>query len=294
MVVTFRAYVPRSEDAIHVREFLMRINESNMETSRFLWGAWEWAVTHGARDKKHEHRIGLWEENRKIVALATYELGLGEAILITGHGYDELKPELVRYAKERLHDEGSLWISIQDEDGLLQRAAFEAGLRPTQKVERIAKIEIARTEEPSLPPGFHFVSLADDWDWEQYNQVMWRGFNHEGEAPDDETEIDGRREMLSSSAIIPELIISIANEEGEYVAHCGVWYEPGERYSYIEPVATRPDYRKQGLGKAVVYEAIRRSGALGAKEAIVSSDQQFYYNIGFVPFRTWTRWQITT
>jgi len=46
-----------------------------------------------------------------------------------------------------------------------------------------------------------------------------------------------------------------------------------------------------GLGKAAVLEAIRRSGVLGARQAVVGSSLQFYYNIGFYPIHTETWWE---
>lgn len=51
--------------------------------------------------------------------------------------------------------------------------------------------------------------------------------------------------------------------------------------AYVEPVATVPEHRKRGLAKTVVYEACSRAHALGAKRAIVLSDQAFYFRIGF-------------
>jgi len=71
-----------------------------------------------------------------------------------------------------------------------------------------------------------------------------------------------------------------------------MWYRPGDFYCYVEPVATDPDYRKIGLGKAAVLEAARRCGKLGAKQAVVGSNQQFYYNIGFYPVYTMTYWEL--
>ncbi len=91
--------------------------------------------------------------------------------------------------------------------------------------------------------------------------------------------------------INPELMMAVVSPEGNYVAHCGMWYRPDDSYCYVEPVATDPEYRKMGLGKAVVLEAIRRCGRLGAKQAVVASRQQFYYNIGFTPIYTATWWE---
>jgi predicted N-acetyltransferase YhbS len=69
-----------------------------------------------------------------------------------------------------------------------------------------------------------------------------------------------------------------------------MWYDQEAGFAVIEPVATDPDYRKMGLGKAVVLEGIGRTGELGAKTALVGSSQQFYYSIGLRPFSTATIW----
>ena len=70
-----------------------------------------------------------------------------------------------------------------------------------------------------------------------------------------------------------------------------MWYDPEVGYAVVEPVATDPDYRRMGLGKAAVLEGIKRVGKLKAKTALVGSSQQFYYSIGFRPFDTSTIWE---
>jgi len=56
-----------------------------------------------------------------------------------------------------------------------------------------------------------------------------------------------------------------------------MWYTPDIDYAVVEPVATDPDYRRMGLGKAVVLEGVRRCFAEGANTIYVGSGQQFYY-----------------
>ena len=73
---------------------------------------------------------------------------------------------------------------------------------------------------------------------------------------------------------------TFAIAEGEYCAHCGLWYTEGDS-AYVEPVVTLPQHRKQGLAKAAIYEGCNRARTLGAKRATVLSDQVFYYRIGF-------------
>ena len=295
MSVTFRNYSPEpffTEDYRKVRDFLIQINSEKICNPRMSWEAWEWAVTHGGRDQNNLDKIGLWENNGKLVALATYECPLGEAFLIVDEAYSYLKSELVTYAKKALHNNGKLKLLISDIDSELQRAAIKQGFRPTQQCDRISTLNIDMLQSYSLPEGFSFTSMADNWNWYQYNRVMWRGFNHEGMPPFDHESISIRKQMLSSPMINPELVIAVVAPDGNYVSHCGAWYRPNDFCCGIEPVATDPEYRKIGLGKAAVLEAINRCGKLGAKQAMVGSDQQFYFNIGFYPTHILTHWEL--
>ena len=66
-----------------------------------------------------------------------------------------------------------------------------------------------------------------------------------------------------------------------FVSFCGTWYEPVNKFAYVEPMATDPDYRRLGLGRAAVWGGIRRCAVLGATVAYVGSDLDFYKAIGF-------------
>ena len=295
MSVVFRNYNPKplfSDDYVKIRNFLKRINAKKLSTPNFLWGAWEWEITHGGLDRDNLGKFGLWEDKGVVVAIAIYEMPLGDGLIFIDDEYRSLIPETIAYAKKSLHDNGKLRILIDDGDYDFSRCAVEYGFRPTQNKWDSSALDINMLQSYSLPDGFSFVSMADDWNWQQYNRVMWRGFDHQGKASHDEITIMERKKMLSSPMIIPELIVAVTAPDGNYVSHCGMWYEAGDFYCYVEPVVTDPEYRKMGLGKAVVLEGIRRSGNLGAKQAVVGSKQQFYYNIGFYPIYTGTWWEL--
>jgi hypothetical protein len=48
---------------------------------------------------------------------------------------------------------------------------------------------------PAIPlsEGFRVQSLADECSWVKIHRVLWRGFNHRGEPPEDM--LDERRQM---------------------------------------------------------------------------------------------------
>jgi predicted N-acetyltransferase YhbS len=142
-----------------------------------------------------------------------------------------------------------------------------------------------------LPGGFRLKSLQENNDLHKIHRVLWRGFDHEGEPSPDGME--GRRKMQSGFNFCKDLTIVVEAPDGQFVSYAGTWYEPINRYAYVEPVATDPDYRRRGLGRAAVLEGIRRCGALGATIAYVGSDLAFYRALGFVPIYTcqcWTKY----
>jgi GNAT superfamily N-acetyltransferase len=155
------------------------------------------------------------------------------------------------------------------------------------------KLEIPDPFPPiSIPSGFRLKSLADECDWRKINRVLWRGFDHEGEPDESEEELESRRKMFDTPKGRRDLkiVVEAPAPGGPFVAFCGMFYEPTHQYAYVEPVATDPEYRRLGLGKAAVLEGIRRCGALGAKVAYVGSDLEFYKATGFTKVYTSECW----
>ncbi len=139
----------------------------------------------------------------------------------------------------------------------------------------------------SLPDGFSVTSCMDEKDINKYIRVVWNGFENEGEPPIFDNDYDKPlRENWKE-----ELSVFIKAPDGDYVAHCGMWYEEGEKTAYIEPVCTVAEYRNKGLAKIAVYESMKRCSKLGAKRAIVISNQEFYYKIGFKVSSTYFFWE---
>lgn len=277
-------------DYYAVCDFLIRINQEKIIYPNFLWARWTWMISRPVDDEDQRNLIGLWKDNGKIVALATFELDFGEVFIIIDPDYHFLLSDIISYSEEYLSSDNKLNIFIPDNDRKSQRLALKRGYIPTQYREPIAVLDIYQDLDYILPNNYRIISMADEWDFYKYNRVMWRGFDHDGEPDDKKEDIDFRKTMLSSPHIIPELIIAVQSPDGHYASHCGLWYKEGTDYAYVEPVVTDPDHRKRGLGKACVMEAVKRAGKMGAKEAIVCSSQQFYYNMGFYPIASDTMW----
>ena len=297
MSIQFRNYTHDSgftADFHAVRKFLVRINQKNPIQYGFEWGRWEWAFSLPYLDTSSLSKIGIWERDGKIVSLVTYEQGPGSVYFCVDQEYNFLKTEMLLYAGDNLCDaEGKLKVLINNTDREMQKIAAKNGYKPTQDTETNAVLDIeADNLEFALPPGYALISLAEDYDLVKFNRVLWRGFNHQGEPPSSEEDLAERKRSISGPDLNPELCILVVSPGGEYASYCGMWYHKNTEYALVEPVATDPEYRKLGLGKAAVLEAIGRCGRLGAKQAYVGSSQQFYYQIGFHPLPASTFWEV--
>ncbi|MEA3375466.1 MAG: GNAT family N-acetyltransferase [Chloroflexota bacterium] len=140
-----------------------------------------------------------------------------------------------------------------------------------------------------LPAGFRLKTLAEDNDLHKVDRVLWRGFGHGDEPPEDG--IRDREFMQSAPSFREDLNVVVEAPDGSLVAYCGMWLEPLHAIAYVEPVATDPDYRRMGLGRAAVLEGLRRSGAMGARTACVGSAMPFYRSLGFQELYNRSAWE---
>lgn len=289
-------YYEGFEDFLAVSAFLVNNFQPGNRDGNWLQPTWEYMHTHPYLDEEALSRIGIWEDGAEIVAVAHYEHRLGEAFFELHPSYGYLKQEMLDFAEKHLFgltDLGGKFLNVYANDF---DSAFEALLK-SRRYERYEKRDrpMASFSIPSpfpgvaVPEGFRLKSLAEDNDLKKIHRVLWRGFDHPGEPPEDG--IEDRKKMQSGPNFRRDLTIVVEAPDGSFASFCGMWFESTNKISYIEPVATDPDYRRRGLGKAAVLEGIRRCGALGATVAFVGSAMRFYLDMGFEKLFTAHCWK---
>ncbi len=283
------------EDFPAISDFLYGLYRPRNQDGNWFQPIWEYAYTHPGYDAEAVPRFGIWEDEGTMVAVSLYELRLGEAFFQIHPAYAHLKPEMLAYAERHLTgttDQGKRYLKtyVNDWD-----TAFEDVMRSRDyKMEPASHRPMSQFVIPDpfppirLPDGFRLKSLADDNDLAKIDRVLWRGFNHSGEPPADGT--IGRKKMQSGPHFRKDLTIVVEAPNGAFVAFGGLWFDPVNRFGYVEPVATDPDYRRMGLGTAAVLEGIRRCGELGATVAYVGTDMPFYLEMGFKKLFTLNCW----
>jgi predicted N-acetyltransferase YhbS len=285
MDITYRQYLS-TDDFKLVSDFLIANFQPGNKDGNWLQPAWEYMHSHPGLDESSLDRIRIWENSGEIVGVTHYESRLGEAFFQVHPSYTNLKPAMLDYAEKDLYgetDDGGRYVRayVNDFDLEFEALVRSRGYIGAKRYARpVSQLTIPQSfPQIHLPEGFRIKSLADENNLRKINRVLWRGFNHAGEPP--EEEIEGRKKMQSTPNFRKDLTIVIESPTGDFVSFCGMWYEPTNRIAYVEPLATDPDFRRMGMGKAAVWEGIRRCGALGATVVFVGSDQKFYRSIGF-------------
>jgi ribosomal protein S18 acetylase RimI-like enzyme len=287
-MITERKYEGQN-DYWAVSAFLKRHHREGNLDGNWLEPIWEYMHGHPMLDEPALDKIRIWEAGGEIVAVANYETSPGEAFFQFHPGYRHLREEMLDYAEQNLYgvseEDGRRYLNayVNDYDKEFQTLVQGRGYQKKEDWKRpLYRFDITDPfPEITLPEGYCLKSLADEPDWGKVHKVMWQGFNHGpvGEITDEDRE--ERRKMFETVNARLDLKIVAAAPNGDFGAICGMFYDAENHYGYVEPVATDPEYRRMGLGKAAVLEGIRRCGALGATVAYVGSDQAFYQAIGF-------------
>ena len=294
MGVRRRAFRPA--DVADVGDFLVSCYQPDNQDGNWLRPAWDYMHSHPNLQESFLHLIAVWEDGGDIVGVVHFLDRPGTAHFQFHPDYPGLKPEMLAYAQKNLpglNEKGDRQLTVYSDDFDL---AFE-NLLPREGFNHIAEndrvdsrlVIPAEIPAPELPDGFRIKSLAEDNDLQKIHRVMWRGFDHPGEPP--EEGIQWRVKMQSSPNFRKDLTLVVENPQEDFVVFCGMWIVPENRYGLIEPLATDPDFRRMGLARAAVWEGIRRCREEGAEVIYVGSDQPFYLSLGFEVLHKTHCWQ---
>ncbi len=284
-MITMRNY-QWPEDFEKVGDFIKNNLGGRYKSTNWTQARWEYMHYHPYMDYNQLYFISIWEDADQIVAVIHFELALGDVYLEVKEGYEHLKKAMIEYAEAHLSiDKKSggqrLRVYVNDFDEELKALLTKRGYcmkHPVAEAESTFDIPESM-DDAILPDGYTLKGLDEENDLVKLDRLIWRGFNHEGEPPEDN--IDGRKQMQSSPNYDMSLNIVVHGPEGQYCSYAGIWYDDVNKLGYVEPVCTDPDYRRMGLGRAAVLEGIRRCAKRGATIAKVGSRQPFYLALGF-------------
>ena len=154
---------------------------------------------------------------------------------------------------------------------------------------------------PEFPADFALTHVSGEKDiqpWvEMFNQSFIDHWNHH------DLTAETVRYWMQDPNYQPELDLIAVSGDREFAAFCDCQIKPQKNTNsstkdgWIELLGTRRDYRKMGLGKAMLLAGLHRLKAAGANTAKLSVDAdsltgatKLYQSVGFRPMETWIEW----
>jgi ribosomal protein S18 acetylase RimI-like enzyme len=129
--------------------------------------------------------------------------------------------------------------------------------------------------QPVLPPGFHFLERMSLEHIEARAEVHFDAFHPS------RMSASAYADFMQAPDYDPELDIVVVAPDGRFAAFVMGWFDTATRSSVFEPVGTRHDMQRRGLGKAALLEGLRRLQARGAQLATVCTHASDAANIAF-------------
>jgi ribosomal protein S18 acetylase RimI-like enzyme len=210
----------------------------------------------------------------------------------SGRGIEE---EALRWAEQRIAElcsrDARRWGGAlvsgarQDDPGriaFLERHGFRPG-GEFSEVNMLCLLE-GPVPEPVLPDGCQVRCVAEDG--ELANRA---GAQREVWSPWTVGEVSDRdyAAMMRLPGYERDLDVVALAPDGVIAAYVNGWIDPVNRIGDFGPVGTRPAYRRQGLGRAVLLECLRRMQERGMQRVSVSTGVtnlpaiRLYEGVGF-------------
>ncbi|MHA2240033.1 MAG: GNAT family N-acetyltransferase [Candidatus Thorarchaeota archaeon] len=241
-----------------------------------------------------DEQVKLWEEldnqaEPKIVAVTICKP--------SGYGYIQIHPhfrslekELVLFMEKQRKSQGSkdtselelkFTVAVSDDfrRGMLEELGYEN--LGVEEHNRIRPLDLA-VPEYELPKGYEIRPANIMEEFHKYRTLQASVFHHMANMTENLAHVYSTAEFYN-----PELDLVAVDPNGNFAAFCTVRIDPISKMAELEPVGTHPDYRKLGLAKAIICEALRRAREyhpsvmviLGA--APIEGATRLYDSIGF-------------
>ncbi|MFF7631523.1 GNAT family N-acetyltransferase [Kitasatospora sp. NPDC008050] len=249
--------------------------------------AWSYGKDHHAKAADWRHRF--WYDGDQVVGWGWIQLGKSAQLVQLVHpGRPEVLDDVLGWFGAESPGLPHVTTPCGTDTNVLARLAAhgyevdrsaESGLLKTQlNMRSLDDLE----DVPALPDGFRFRTAdevgpaavvqghRDAWDGSRYTEQSYEGV----------------RVTLPYRA---DFHLLIEAPDGTMAASTIMWHDEKNRTAEFEPVGTHRDFRRQGLGRALLLHGMHRARAAGAARMLVAcstsptrpAPKALYYGVGF-------------
>ena len=252
-----------------------------------------WRINRALDFNPHQH-IHLWESTEgELIGFAWfYENHNGVDLQVhpawRGNG---IGLRMIRWAEQAARRQrtstigGGLRLNCFDHDLIRQGSLLQAGYRPdnfhyVHFWRSLEDVHVSSGATAQRDDRFLLRSVEP-------NDVVERARLHDAAFFATEVTSDSYRNVMRSAGYRPELDVVAVDSDGSLAAFALCWADPVTKVGLFEPIGTHPAYRRLGLARSVMVEALKRLKAAGMESAWVYTEspnmpaQRLYASLGF-------------
>lgn len=244
-----------------------------LEGARAPWhvGDIAWGLRqHSGRE--HEWKIRLWEEDGRVVAWSWLKSDRGLLELDVHPDHHDLLDELLD------EPDAKMAFAFEDDEDHRDALARHGFTRPGGVTDFNARELLQPPPLPSLPEGFRLRSVEPE------DLAARVDLHREVWAPSRVTE-ESYGNVMRTWPYRGSLDCVVEAFGGRFASYALLWPDDENGVGELEPVGTREEFRRLGLGAAVCAYALRRWHEQGGRSAIVYSAtdpaRALYRSVGF-------------
>jgi ribosomal protein S18 acetylase RimI-like enzyme len=296
-----------ASDVRLMQELAQRVTATrpDLVSSDASFGELAWIWGHSRAAKGHAWGRRLWFDGDDLVAWAwcnlPHQLALSNGAVRDVHEaylayqahpeHAKLVDEIIEWFDDAAPGvERTVRPGAADEYGLTRWAAHGYLPDPDNEGEKglwtqLNVRDLAALEEPELPEGFRFRT-ADEVSPEDCVQAhvdAWHPSTFSAQSYAD---------LQATATYRPDLHVLVEGPDGVMVASTIMWLDEANRAAEFEPVGTHRDFRRRGLGSALLWHGMHLARDAGATQMTVAclgaasrpAARGLYYGVGFRKF----------
>jgi mycothiol synthase len=235
-----------------------------------------------------EELVEIWERGAEIAGLAinlrfgcAFDVFAAPSLRGTGFELEMLRAAAEVTANRLPDDETFVLSDVFDCDTARIDALTELDFERFRTWDHFRECALdTRVPLPEAPAGY-VVRNARVSDAEQLGLARNSAFNAYW------TGDSYRTSVMQKPGYDPEREIVVESPDGRIVALAVYWIDELNRTGHFEPVGTHRDFRRRGLARAAMVEAMRRMAAAGMRAATITHEAEnvaalrLYESLGF-------------
>lgn len=272
------------DDYWRIRNFLREVfllngrREHSWHVARLDYWRWHFVLNLQVCDSVDEV-TAIWETPDDQIAAVLHPVGWGEVRLHVHPRFrtEALEREMLSHAEEHLAGRSQsgrriLSVPVFSADAQRQRILAARGYtRRTGEVHHWVRDLSSPIPEAPLAAGYVVRSMGELAEHPARSWASWRAFH----ADEPDAAYDGDWSWYANIQAAPlyrrDLDVVAAAPNGDVAAFCTLFYDDYTRSAVSVLVGTAAEHWRRGLGKAVLFEGLRRLQGLGCTRVFANA-----------------------